>query len=1409
MSLAATTSIDRGAPGTARTVAATPARRTSTQPTTTRTGIASPPAVRKPPSTPATNRTTTTTRPRPLASSTSRNAGAGAGVVPSTLLDKKRLSTIPASPHVKIDLEDSGDNKENVESDVEKKSSAEAPQPNRPALGSRKSTRSVLIEQQIREFELVNTMLMQAMASDGTDDQEQQEVNETAAASIAKLKADLIKVRQFERENGRLPTEGELDGVGSLATETISEQAEEGSSSTVDFKAQLKASQAEIDALQSELDALKTKLETSTKTAADNDLQTEEAAEAVRKEHSTRIDELVALHDQKYNQLSDDHQKEVESLSATQAIQLDALKDQLSQKLNNERETIETLQTELEETRSTSVKQQAEHRAEVEKMRLELEAQNAANASPSPSSSPDHAQELASAQQKLEAAQSRHLAAKDNAKSKIAKIQEDAEARVSALEAQHREELELLKRDQEHAQTELSSKVAELDAIAAELDSKTSQVATQDQEHVKINGEVARQAQVIESLKSQISAFQQTKKEESDAQAVTISQLEADLANLKQRQLDEAESASSSLALAEKAHVEKLATIEKQVKTAQLELDDASAKHSNELTAAAEKSQAKMTAIIQELESSKASSNDQLQAAQAQLEEASETAKAAEKQHQAALQGLQSQLELGNAKFEDLSTRYDSILEENESRASISKAEMATLKDSHAEQLQKLNQQLQSSTNDLVSLKEKHNSEIKTLEQQVQSTLKDLDILDAGHVEELVRARQEAAETHQKEQEDAEIAHVKRVRELEAQLNDASSQEATYLQSAEDYKRQAALDHESTISALKASHAEILKTLASDLTIVKETVEAEKAAHKSSLERFEEEAAARHEVAIESLKSSHAKEIQEIGEKSSAVHQQALDDLRTSLAEERKVLESQHQSLQSDMESTRFQLQTLKGILQDVEAEGQEKITEFETRIEKLDSDLSKSVVKLAEKSSQVWDLQSQHEQALANAQKTFDENSKAELEMLRSSHEETLAQLRSTLEDQHSTSTSQLQQQHAEALKALGEEHKLQLTDLQQQIKEEHGNQLDEVMKTLESQWKSQVDQLEESNAEASGRLARQTKEHEDALANAESQHGATLAQLKLELQQAQDALETSNDTSEIDAVKSQLSEALDKANAIEENHATAMSAIAKEHALELDSIREQVKAAKATADLRKDPTEFEVLNQKYVEAQKALDELQKQQDQSLRDNKADFDAKYEKVLLELNEAKQTAQNGTDSSEVDALKTGFDEAKKQLAVLQGELDGALLEIETQRGMADFAAKEAEQYKRQTEAISLASPKSSRKSRSPRRKSMNPISPTSAKGGLNSSRWATTSEDSTSTSTGLRGGGDEEVLDENTPSKTRANVQGQLAGIQEQVKQIQELDNDMLLDNQKMASFLSKVGDRTETLDAVHVDEEV
>ena len=178
------------------------------------------------------------------------------------------MSTIPASPAIAARAQQSEDNKENEVSDIGGKS------PARPRLGSRKSTRSVLIEQRILEFQLVNKMLHQAMEVEGVDDAEAEKLEKKASDKIDKVRSDLTRIRQFEKENGRTPNEAELADMasapeeeGDLTAASLSVVADvDAAQKTRELEDELSQSQLQVASLQNQLEEINAKMDELTDT---------------------------------------------------------------------------------------------------------------------------------------------------------------------------------------------------------------------------------------------------------------------------------------------------------------------------------------------------------------------------------------------------------------------------------------------------------------------------------------------------------------------------------------------------------------------------------------------------------------------------------------------------------------------------------------------------------------------------------------------------------------------------------------------------------------------------------------------------------------------------------------------------------------------------------------------------------------------------------------------------------------------------------------------------------------------------------------------------------------------------------------------------------------------------------------
>ncbi|EXJ69204.1 uncharacterized protein A1O5_07240 [Cladophialophora psammophila CBS 110553] len=1333
MSLAPSTTSDRAS--ASKSVAATPARRTSMQPaaTSSQQPGSSPIGARKVAATPSTARTlastSSATRSRPLASS-SRSVATGA------LAERKRLSTIPASPAVKTGIEDPEDNKENASSAVEEKAAGTA----RPALESRKSTRSLLIEQRIREFELVNSMLQAAMTADGADEQEQQSMNQDAASKIAKLKSDLAKVREFERTHSRVPTAAELEELQSVAEETALEPAVEAvenieAAAATEPQDETIQSQAQVAALQAELIDLKAKLEQFSKSAEEESLRVHEATEAIRNEHAAKIDQLSSLHETKLSEMKSAHQEEVRGH--------DSKKDQLSLQLALAQEEIERSKLELEELRNAAAEQASTQNSNAE-------------------------------------------------------LQEELRTKIATLEATY--------------QSQLAESQSKLDELATDVVNKQKEIAQQQEELAKVNAETSRQNEVIVSLKNQVLEFQQARDEESNARVALVRELENQIKDLQQEKADANAAAASSLAAVEEAHTEELEAIKRQLGDAQEELKKAQNSQESELQKVLKKSEADLGAANAELESYRASHSSRIQDLEAQLQKTKDEAEAKRASHEGALAALQSQVDAAKTALDQATASHEQILKDHEAKSESAREELAalkslhqkelesllsgsqakqeeevaTLKSAHAEQIQQLEQKLHDFYKEVLSLKQTHSSQIKQLEDHMNASLKDLESIEAGHVQQLDRVKSEASESQQRAVEEAEKIHIERVRTLEQQLNAAEAEladaKSTHLKQLEVFEQKRATEHEIALNALKESHATMVMDLEGQLKSAQASMQTIKVEHAKQLSHLEEQISSRHAETITSLKAEHARQLEDIESKAKSFHEEALNELRSSLADEKRQLESQTKSLQEELEGNRFQTQMVKSILENTEKDAKEKEEELNEALEKLKADMSTSVIKLARMS----ELQMEHDQIL-EAKKGLEARVHEEMGALRAEHEKALAELENTLKEQHEQAIEKVREEHAKSVESSQAANESQFEELKKKMKGEHDSQLDEIMKTLESQWKTQVDQLEEQNAAASARLAEAEKQHEQAWQKVKLEHEAALTRLQAELQGARNAAESGqSSTAQLEELQTQLAEAQGHAKEVEKNHHGAMVLANEERESALAAMKQELIAAKEAAAQRPDPSQLEELNKKYTDAQKELAALQEKHDHAIREARAEYDTQLEKAFTELNDAKLAAERAPDSERVDGIKATLDEAKKTIASLEADLEGAMLEIETQRNLAESASKDAERFK--AEATSLSSPK-------PAEKPVNTTSPRSPKQGLESSRWAKPGE-AASEATGAT---TEETAPGAATNGKSLNVAGQLAGIQEQIRQLDDLSEDFLEEHQKMAGILSRVDDETQT----------
>lgn len=1278
VSLAPSTSSERAAT-TVKSVSTTPARRATIQPSTVRRGTTSPVSARATPATPGVRSTTLAgTRLKPLSSSASRNVAAPT--------ERKRLSTIPASPAVKTDVEESEDNKENVLSPVPEKAAEQH------ALEPRKPTQLLLIEHRIHEFELVHTMLQAAMASDGINDEEQEALDTEAANAIAKLHSDLTRVREFERTHGRLPTEAELDEARSVQIEDTKMQEEVKASSDTaavngvsELQDDLVQSRAQGAALQAQLDDLKAKM---AQIAEEHSVKTGEAEEVLRKEHATKTEELLQAHEQRIEELSVAHQAELDGLSASHNSEIEAIHAEARSNLSGKEAELGRLQSQIEELRSDNV-------------------------------------------QKLEELQAAHL-------QELSNKDTNNQAEVSNLREAHKKVLE------------------------------------------DTAGEMSRQAQVLQKI-------QRSKVEELENQNATVRQLQDEVTSLKEEKAREAADAADTLASAEKTYLGRIQKVEEELRAAQEELQKATTLHQAQHEEAL-RAQEELASARSELETNQTANAQSLQEL-ADLQKWRDDAAARETAHERELSSLLSQLKTVKVEHQQTSARYEEQINQYELNASTAAKDLAAMRSMHEHEIEQSRSELNARHEDtLASVQKTHAEQIQHLELQANSALQ-------AHEKQLKQAKEDASLSHQKALDELRASHAQQIQDLERQVGELQaeleSSQLTHAKHVEETERQK-LDQDLAINSLKESHAEAIKLSEARVKSIANELGAARAGHDEKLQQ------------IESQEANHAKQLEEASARAKAAQDEALDELRSSLIEETRQLESKLRSTEADLEGARFQMQTLKGILQSVEEESRAKDEEHANALEKVEEEVETSVKKLAEQAAQMMNLQVHHETALADAKAALETQSNETIGTLRKEHETALAELRATLEEQHKEAIEKLRVEHEQVLSSSKDAAQSQHGDLEKRLKADHESKLEELRKELDEKHQAEVAELSQQHDSASARLAESVKQHSEALQRANEEHDGVVKKIEADLQQAreqaQDKSEIGELRSQLARLEAQLAQAQEAAEESQNKHSESMAAATAERENALELVRSELDATRQAAEQRPTASELEELSKK---AQKSTADLQEQHARAIREVKAEHEAHLDKVLRDLEEAQRASQQPQDSGELDNVKHALEDAKKTIFQLQEELHGAILEVETQRSLAETAQNEVEELKK-GEVVALSSLDAPSTSKSPKSSSPKP--------GLESSRWAApeTGEDA-GTTVKQDPRSDEgstasaPALDPQPGAKTK-NVAGQLAGIQEEIKQLDEISDEFLEGHERMARTLNQVDDRAAT--SGNLDEE-
>jgi hypothetical protein len=947
-----------------KVVSATPDRRSTIQ--------SSPPSERKPasrvstlsptksraPTTPASKSTTTIahrTTTRPLTSSL-RNAGVVEG--------KKRLSTIPDSPAGKIAA--SEDDKENTK-------------PARPPLGERQSTRSVVLQQRMREFELVNEMLQAAIAAeDGGDEAKKEQLENEVSGSMTKLKNDLEKVRAFEKQHGRTPTEAELSVEAETERElavVAAASAKEASEESANLKAELQGSQAKVQALTMQIEEMQLKMTELGLAAEAEATNVQNAKEALQK----RIEDMEAQERDRAEQASNDledarvnaartatdaaraeHTSEMEAVAASHSKEVADLLKRLEEAEDREQSRAEQALKDLEEARDTAtragdlkaeelLKQKEALQLQLDKSDHELKGQGNVI-----KSLQDELARLKHSNDELEGAlRSAHEANAAEHDAQLRNLRQEHEKEIASLaSAQDSKEQEIqslgavIKRLQEEVRSVHDAKVDEHDAQMQQLKEEHEGVVSSlnAAQHSK-EQEIERLGEVIAQLQNEVQSAHDAKAAENEAQIQELKEKhENAISSIKSDHQDDLQTQASQMERQHEAHVSNMKTEHQQA------LDALANRHEQELQTQKEavtSTKAELDKVHGAAETSKRESDVLIDKLQAENDASQEAAA----QANSALKSTLADLEAARTQVASLKQVLETLEKESVSKDEHHASLLKKAKSEAEEAARALNE------SDKSELALKHETLISELQAQHDESLSklrtEIETASAQHATELEAKDDELA----KARADLEAESAKQAQDLQAKHDESLTKIRTDMAAA--YAQ-----HEDDVRKSNAAKDEVERRLQSELTKAQNDAEESR----KLAEELQEKITEAQEEATESSKlaAKLQEDVKESGKLAAELQaevakaqQEAEESCK--LAEELKteVANAQDEAKQSSKLAEELQAKVIKA---------EEDVKESNNLVEELQAQVSKdqqTIIKLttaAEDASKAIELSNKQE---------------------------------------------------------------------------------------------------------------------------------------------------------------------------------------------------------------------------------------------------------------------------------------------------------------------------------------------------------------------------------------------------------------------------------------------------------------
>ena len=1015
----------------------------------------SPTKATKPPTTPSTRTPIggVSRLSRPLTSSL-RSTGVSEG--------KKRLSTIPASPAVKIEADTSGHDKENAKPDGLSKSI-----PKRPTLGTRQSTRSVVMERQIREFELVHEMLQIAAAAEDAGDQARLSMAEDQVAEkMDKLRENLGKIRAFEKKHGRKPTESELeDGIDvkveeddktnalvdterGLATVDAA-SANEANEEISELKTQLSERQAQVESLLAELASMRSWLKESGDSSDGEVDQPGSSKKAIRREHAAKVDDLVTSHEEEVavlrSQIAEAERREKAlweqaraDLKASEAAAAVAGDSKMAQMLQQQEQqhvqAITEVREQLEQHKGLAADADRKYKMELDALREGAEAQDQDTA--------EHEQKMATLEEELTG----KLSTIRSFQTELAELKEKKEQTANELKAAldsgasgkaaQQEIIDSLKKDLE---TSKKDHEAELESVHSQVEDRHKDLLDAQIKIAAFEQKSSHESTAVKRLQDELDAVEQSKKQlaseleatrQSGAVVVAAAKEEADVLR---RELEVVRSniktslEEEQLALQKKD--DEIAGLSEVVEKLQDELRKVHQTKSDEKDAEV----LRLGKDHEVLQKRMTDTNQQHRTQLSQKEqEHAEVVSAMTDQHLKALSAMsQTHNQDVDAAMASTERNHKKALSEmSQKHNDHLEAAMASMKKDQKVQLEAtLNESLNSARSE-------HEQRVAALEAAVAKAKEDSEILAA-------KLRTEAEASQKTAQQNIDAFE----EELAARKSQAG-QDGSALKTAQD-DLEASRNQVTSLQQMLESLMQESNTKAGHHA---EEIQKAKAAAEEAAQALSE-----HSREIESARKGHHDALQSI----QTDHEAEIESLRSEIALQNETAVSQLQAQHDE---------ALNSIKNEMNTAHARKMEELETQLE------SKHTSQVGDAATMVTELHEKHEAEMARA---LDDARNATQEQLRAQLEEHEAKLAKAVEEVRTSTKAEvhldLDQQHEAArLTALAE--------LRSELESQHNSDLGKARSAAERGHQKELLTLTAA-AQAADKAIKQTNKETDSL--------------------------------------------------------------------------------------------------------------------------------------------------------------------------------------------------------------------------------------------------------------------------------------------------------------------------------------